>query len=404
MTDICYDLTNQHNSTQPQISTKLLGLLDIHLDQIIQKCELNAPIFNQTNGRVPKAKSTGKSKAKTDEFKDTAIDKRIEVNKKSEHVVKIPTLSNYNDLIHNAYTVDQLKSFAKHYKLKISGTKTELVYRIYYFLYLSNRVITIQKIGRKFLVKKYISLHGPASIKRHLCTNSSDFVTLEPVEEIPFHQFFSYKDNDGFVYGFDLNSLYNMIRTTKSWEVMRNPYNRNEFSIAVVNSMKTIIRLSRILNIKLQLKYENEETVKISDKKAMELRAITLFQHINELGNYSNAEWFLSLNRERLIRFVTYLCDIWKFRAQLSPETKREICPPFGHPFRNICIPYLQDLDEHEDWIAKNSVLEVLEKMVNSGINQGSRALGAYYVLGALTMVSTDASASLPWLFESFGL
>ena len=46
--------------------------------------------------------------------------------------------------------------------------------------------------------------------------------------------------------------------------------------------------------------------------------------------------------------------------------------------------------------------LEVLEKLVNSGADKDSKALGAYYVLGCLTLVNEAASTSLPWLFESF--
>ena len=46
-------------------------------------------------------------------------------------------------------------------------------------------------------------------------------------------------------------------------------------------------------------------------------------------------------------------------------------------------------------------VLEVLEKLVNNGIDKDSKSLGAYYVLCALTLVNTEAASSLPWLFQS---
>jgi hypothetical protein len=47
------------------------------------------------------------------------------------------------------------------------------------------------------------------------------------------------------------------------------------------------------------------------------------------------------------------------------------------------------------------NVLTILENFVNSGINNESRRLGAYYVLGALTLVSEDAATSLPWLYDA---
>ena len=42
-----------------------------------------------------------------------------------------------------------------------------------------------------------------------------------------------------------------------------------------------------------------------------------------------------------------------------------------------------------------------MEQLVYSGINTDNRTLGSYYVLGALTLVSTDASNSIPWLHMS---
>jgi hypothetical protein len=94
------------------------------------------------------------------------------------------------------------------------------------------------------------------------------------------------------------------------------------------------------------------------------------------------------------------LSDIWNFRAQLSSEIKRSICPPHGDPFRNFgisCINYENNL-----FMVKKYILEVLEKFVNTGIDRDSKSLGCYYVLGALTLVNPDAANSLPWLYQSF--
>jgi hypothetical protein len=49
----------------------------------------------------------------------------------------------------------------------------------------------------------------------------------------------------------------------------------------------------------------------------------------------------------------------------------------------------------------KNMILEILETLVNSGVDRDSKSLGAYYVLGALTLVNESAATSLPWLFQS---
>jgi hypothetical protein len=289
---------------------------------------------------------------------------------------------------------------AKNYKLKISGNKNQLLTRIYSFLYFSSYIIKIQKIFRGNVARKYKLLHGPASINRKLCTNTDDFVTMEPVEEINYHQFISYKDIDGFIYGFDIISLHNLFLKSKDIESIRNPYNRNLIPESVIKTIKSIIKISRILKIHVNLHYE-DDTQSISNEKMVELRALSLFQNIDSLGNYSNSQWFLSLNRNQLIKFLRELADIWNYRAQITPETKRNICPPSGDPFRNLNIQYIHT--EQNMTNVKKVVLEVLEKIVNSGVDRDSRALGACYVLGSLTLVNEEAATSIPWLFQSFG-
>lgn len=323
----------------------------------------------------------------------TLVKKPIKIN---DEKISIPTIKNYNEITKYNYNVTQLKLFAKHYKLKISGNKNELLSRIYCYLYCSSYIIKIQKIFRGILVRKYNLLHGPASINRKLCTNNTDFITMEPVEEINFHQFLSYKDVDGFIYGFDIISLHNLY--FKSGNEIKNPYNRNLLPDMVFKTIKTILRLSRILKIHINLHFE-DDTQNISNEKAIELRALSLFQNIDSLGNYSNSQWFLSLNRNQLIKLVRELGDIWNYRAQLSQEVKRNICPPNGDPFRNLSMPYIHT--ESYMCNVKKVVLEVLEKLVNNGIDKDSKSLGAYYVLGALTLVNQDAATALPWLFQS---
>ena len=94
------------------------------------------------------------------------------------------------------------------------------------------------------------------------------------------------------------------------------------------------------------------------------------------------------------------LIDIWAYRAPLSNETKRAICPPVGNPFTGLSNFHQLQAIENIDEIRKYT-LEILEKFVNSGIDRDNKCLGAYYVLGAITLVSVDAANALPWLFQA---
>ena len=177
-------------------------------------------------------------------------------------------------------------------------------------------------------------------MKRELCTNDSDFLTGDDIKDIPTNQFFSFQDKDNFIYGFDIVSLHNLI--TKSGKNVKNPYNRNAIPVDTILQVKKIIRLSRILKIPVNIEIQ-DIAQDISTKKSMELRILDLFQNIDSLGNYSNPQWFQSLNRVKTIKFIRELSDIWDYRAQLTMETKKLICPPYGMPFRNINSTFLNN-------------------------------------------------------------
>lgn len=329
-------------------------------------------------------------------------EKYISIQKKLEKIPNddftIPNEESYHLITRYSYTIKQLKSIAQNYKLKISGIRSELVNRIYIYLRLSHFIIKIQKLFRGFLPRRFNFYHGPALRNRTLCTNNTDFISMEEISLIQSSQFFSFKDIDGFIYGFDILSLYNLILKSGKTN-LKNPYNRNNLPEYVSKYIASIIRIGKILNINIDIAIVDDKTT-LSLQKLVELRSLELFQNIDYLGNYSNCEWFLSLNRIELIKFMRELCDIWNFRAQLSSEIKRNICPPYGDPFRNFGLSYINH--ENDLFLVKKNILEVLEKFVNSGIDTDSKSLGCYYILGALTLVNQNAALALPWLYQSF--
>jgi hypothetical protein len=211
-----------------------------------------------------------------------------------------------------------------------------------------------------------------------------------------YSQFFSYKDIDGFVYGFDIISLYNLI--LKSGKTLKNPYNRNLIPNNVINDIRSLLRISKVLKIPIEIDIK-DVTEDISLQKSIELRILDLFQLMDALGNYSNASWFLSLSKAQIVKMLRELIDIWNYRAQLSNEVKRLICPPNGDPFRSISFSAIiqeQNMDN-----VRKMVLDIVEKLVKNGVDKDYKALGAYYILGAITLVNPEAAIALPWLFQS---
>jgi hypothetical protein len=216
------------------------------------------------------------------------------------------------------------------------------------------------------------------------------------MKDLVYSQFFSYKDIDGFVYGFDIISLYNLI--LKSGKTLKNPYNRNLIPNNVINDIRSLLRISKVLKIPIEIDIK-DVTEDISLQKSIELRILDLFQLMDALGNYSNASWFLSLSKAQIVKMLRELIDIWNYRAQLSSEVKRLICPPNGDPFRGISFSAIiqeQNMDN-----VRKMVLDIVEKLVKNGVDKDYKALGAYYILGAITLVNPEAAIALPWLFQS---
>jgi hypothetical protein len=305
----------------------------------------------------------------------------------------IPDTTNYNRILKHNYGIKYLKDICRHYKLKISGNKTELNARIYNHLHLSYFANKIQRWWRSHLCSSYDRIHGPARINRKICVNETDFYSMESLENISYNQFYSFKDVDNMIYGFDILSLHNLF--SKGGRNTTNPYNRKNFPVNVKPDVDKLVRLSKMVGTEINITIEKEE---IDPEKQLELRSLALFLYMDDLGNYTDPIWFWSLDREQIVRFIRELFDIWTYRSQMEIQIKLEICPPVGDPFSGININYLNNKPLAE---IRKLAIDIMENCINRGVDMSSRCLGVNFVLCALTLVNDEAALALPWLFQS---
>ena len=127
---------------------------------------------------------------------------------------------------------------------------------------------------------------------------------------------------------------------------------------------------------------------------------INIFQKFDDMGFITDSKWVMSLNRNRCKRYLRELEDVWNYRSQISNEVKQNIIPPNGKLFNNINLHQL--FNTKTELYLKNIILDFIEKLTTSGINQESRSLGGFYALGTITIVSVHSANALPWLYDSF--
>jgi hypothetical protein len=443
----------------------------------------------------------------------------IDTNPKRKQLKTSPTSKQINNVLLsytdfykeniclNKYKLPELKTLAKFHKLHISGTKPILIGRILKHFHSNFSAIKIQKTLRMFFVKRSFYLRGGAFNDRMICVNKTDFFTLEPLDEIPFQEFFSYTDASNFTYGFNILSLMSLLK--RKGRSIFNPYNRTKIPELVIGnairlylyliilfpenvseeekipasrniylqsvnitlllrgyyygfptktsfrsnnriSHPTVNPLTEITRVEEPFQYrlhrsaneivpqntvitdvqvnerenrthtlrilppslltlhnveENENHLRQIRQRMIEIRSkpidtrvSELFMEIDQLGNYTNVEWFTSLQISELRSFFDQLYDIWRYRGRLSFQFKNRLCP-MGDPFVISNIPrstYRYSIEQITVFC-----LNAMESLVFTASDIEDRKLGAMYILIALTYVSVPAHANLSWLYES---
>lgn len=266
-------------------------------------------------------------------------------------------------------------------------------------------------------------------------------------------------------YGFDIASICNLILNDNGvdsianlnyrliWTASSNPYNRSIIPPNITRDILKIIKLDRILNNK-DKKNENKNKNKnkyknnnnnnnnnnwnetggniildnsdmnhdnggsgsgsgnivitlpqdtLTPQQRHRQNVLQLFQNINSLGHYSDADWFLHLTYQQHITFLRELIDIWNYRAELSYNARAAIYPPHGNPFPQHIMGWLTH--QFYSYLTMENIVSInmtiIERITMAAILESDRCLGANFVLCALTLVSIPAREALPWLYQS---
>ena len=337
----------------------------------------------------------------------------IEKNKVQQEV---PTAESPELIYSNNYRVETLKTFMKMYKLKQCGSKQELQNRLYGYLVLSPRLYKLQAYVRGLTIRNGLALHGPAVLKRNKCNNITDFVTLDDISLIPIKRFFSFADEDGFVYGYDILSLYSLMKRNDTCGQIKNPYNRKPLNVTTVNQYYKLLHYHKKRNeLPNDIGYIPEQIYIPPPNPRRDELLIRLNEtrheepelRINRIVEQFNRDLYPLLDLERIISnlvpreqmsLLEELQDIWMFRSELTERIHQELNPLGGSMF-----PSRRQL---EHLVNRNSsilsiMLTTLEKIIWGAMDTEWSHLSEYFIIGALTLASAEARELVPWMYEA---
>ena len=233
------------------------------------------------------------------------------------------------------------------------------------------------------------NLRGEGYIDKDKCNNDTDFFTYDGINDIEDKYFFSYKDNNNFIWFFDVRSFNKLIEMNQN-----NPYTREEIPR---NVKKNAEKLSKHINLTDEDDLVNNDDIILTRKQIIKQKTIDIFSDMEQFGYGCNINWFLELNLRRLENLYKHLEDIWNYRLNLSYETKSRISPPNGIVFN---IPILEVNNITGILQLQEIILNEIMKF-NNAVTIEDKKLGLMYFLLGLGIVSRECYEAHQWIIHA---
>lgn len=328
--------------------------------------------------------------------------------KKSSRQSKIINLQDYNK--NNSlrtknktfYYCSDIKKTLQHFNIETKGLKKNdlesklkiLFERLNSYQKDINSIVNMQRKLKKRFQERRIKLYGEGFVDKSLCQNLEDFYTFENCNDISDDYFFSYKDNQDKIYYFDIRSFNKLIKKSKNKPV--NPYNREEIQQNIIDIANN--RIQYMINNNIPTEFE-EDNIPMTEEQLYFSQVLDIFQKIDALNVTAagtNPKWLTNLNINQLKKFYRNLEDIWNYRANLTLQQKKQIVP--DNDVFNISMNKIFLTNNLKK--VRKIILTDLDKLVSSAISDNHKSTGCYYILIALSEISTECANSLPWLVQ----
>ena len=229
--------------------------------------------------------------------------------------------------------------------------------------------------------------------RRSKPNNVEDCGTLEKLFLIPIEYYIQYQDaSDNLWYGFDIRTLESIMASNHPV----NPYNTKELK----HNEKLIANYAHKKSFLLDSNRKmSHDSPKLTEHQKFSQFVVRVFQKFDELGQYTDTEWFTMLSLEQLKHFYHLANDMFDYRAQLTDEMKKNIVKN-GLIFHNFKSTLSKFRNVHTR-ILQVEILREMERVVDEGVDKEFKILGMNLILSALVEVSHRASLAIPHFVQS---
>ena len=287
-----------------------------------------------------------------------------------------------------------------------------------------NKIIKLQKWIKKSLIKFKNKLHGPALTSRKLCVNDSDFVSLDDLKDISNVEFISFKDDTGFIYGFHIDSIAELIfKSDENYyenfkkhssnlcykqfiKTLFNHYNKikifNPYTRFTINGTikQNILRLYAMNKYNLNHSNAAQHNTRqnghsiIDTKITISNKCFSIFQKIDMLGYFTDTSWLLDEHIKNIKIFYKKLASLWNFEFGLNNTARFKITKQHNL-FQNLHDIMISRGDKYT---ILDKILDIINILVSNGETEGDKNTGCILVLYGLAFINYRCIQANPWL------
>lgn len=179
-----------------------------------------------------------------------------------------------------------------------------------------DKVIKISKIWRGYAIRRLLKLAGPGVLKRDICHNDEELVSLEPRQSIHPLDYFSFEEG-GRIWWFDIRSI---ISCLNSALVPVNPYTRTPLTVDTRRRIRDLYRYR--LQHRKQI-YHSPPGNK-SQQDLLEFHWLRICQILAENGFEDiHPNQFLSISRAQLYTLLVFVMRDMKALSFEHPNSSK---------------------------------------------------------------------------------